>query len=161
MLAHILDLLGERREALSTISAWAERAKKQKNFSEQQFNAYQKHLEEVLPRDFLQTRRFADLQHTGRYLKALTLRVSRAEHSPTKDAQKAERLKPFIRAPQHLASPEDISLVCAQKWREYQQMVEEFRVSIFAPELGTAMPVSEKRLKQKWREVEDNCRRVE
>jgi len=40
-------------------------------------------------------------------------------------------------------------------------MIEEFRVSIFAPELGTAMPVSEKRLTKLWQEVENQCRRVE
>ena len=39
--------------------------------------------------------------------------------------------------------------------------VEEYRVSIFAPELGTSFPVSEKRLKKKWQEVEDDCLRVE
>jgi ATP-dependent helicase HrpA len=34
-------------------------------------------------------------------------------------------------------------------------------VSIFAPELGTAQPVSEQRLAQQWQEVENCCRSVE
>jgi ATP-dependent helicase HrpA len=33
-------------------------------------------------------------------------------------------------------------------------MIEEFKVSLFAQELGTAYPVSEKRLDKKWREIE-------
>jgi ATP-dependent helicase HrpA len=33
-------------------------------------------------------------------------------------------------------------------------MIEEFKVSLFAQELGTPYPVSEKRLDKKWREIE-------
>jgi ATP-dependent helicase HrpA len=40
-------------------------------------------------------------------------------------------------------------------------MVEEFRVSVFAPEMGTAFPVSEKRLYAQMQQAEDVCRRVE
>jgi ATP-dependent helicase HrpA len=32
-------------------------------------------------------------------------------------------------------------------------MLEEFRVSLFAQQLGTKMPVSEKRLTQQWQKV--------
>ncbi|MCI5147374.1 MAG: DUF3418 domain-containing protein, partial [Candidatus Electrothrix sp. AR3] len=34
-------------------------------------------------------------------------------------------------------------------------------VSVFAPEIKTAMPISEKRLKQQWQRVEESCRRME
>ena len=37
----------------------------------------------------------------------------------------------------------------------YRWMTEEFRVSLFAQELGTAVPVSEKRLDQQWARVAD------
>ena len=50
---------------------------------------------------------------------------------------------------------------CAASRREFAALVEEFRVSIFAPELGTAQPVSEQRLAQQWQEVENCCRSVE
>ncbi len=36
---------------------------------------------------------------------------------------------------------------------EYALMLEEFRVAVFAQELGTAMPVSAARLDKKWREI--------
>ena len=35
----------------------------------------------------------------------------------------------------------------------YRWMTEEYRVSIFAQELGTAVPASEKRLDQQWLKV--------
>ena len=36
---------------------------------------------------------------------------------------------------------------------EYRWMVEEFRISLFAQELGTAKPVSAQRLDKVWEEV--------
>ena len=41
--------------------------------------------------------------------------------------------------------------------REYQEMIEEFKVSLFAQELGTALPVSAKRLDKKWQEIDQLC----
>ena len=58
----------------------------------------------------------------------------------------------------HFNNPTLPCRVCQQ---EYLELLEEFRISIFAPELGTAQPVSEQRLLQKWQEVENICRRVE
>ena len=87
--------------------------------------------------------------------------IERAEHAPLKDAKKAERLaKPLARLQQmtHFKSP---TMRCQSCQQQYLQLLEEFRVSIFAPELGTAQPVSEQRLLQKWQEVENICRRVE
>jgi ATP-dependent helicase HrpA len=37
--------------------------------------------------------------------------------------------------------------------REYRWMLEEFRVSLFAQELGTARPVSAKRLDECWKQA--------
>jgi ATP-dependent helicase HrpA len=56
-----------------------------------------------------------------------------------------------------IAEEKNISLSVLQKTalQEYRWMLEEFRVSLFAQELGTAFPVSEKRLKKKWREILD------
>ena len=101
------------------------------------------------------------LQHKPRYLQALALRIERAEHSPLKDRKKAERLvTPVARVHQmtHFNNPTLACLTCQQ---EYLELLEEFRVSLFAPELGTAQPVSEKRLLQQWQAVENICRRVD
>ncbi|MCI5124203.1 MAG: DUF3418 domain-containing protein, partial [Candidatus Electrothrix sp. AR5] len=54
-----------------------------------------------------------------------------------------------------------IAAPCREAVMLYRRMVEEFRISVFAPEIGTAMPISEKRLKLQWQQVEESCRRVE
>jgi ATP-dependent helicase HrpA len=70
-------------------------------------------------------------------LRAIQIRAERAALNPAKDAEKARQLAGFAdwkkRAPE--ASRETI------RW-----MLEEFRVSLFAQELGTAHPVSAQRL---------------
>ena len=54
-----------------------------------------------------------------------------------------------------------VSAECMQVIDEYRLLVDEYRVSVFAPEIGTKVPVSEKRLQKKWLDVENICLRVE
>jgi ATP-dependent helicase HrpA len=161
LLARVIETLRQRRMVNNTITQWAARAKANKNYQESRHKDYLNALGQILPESFLQTLHAGQLQHKTRYLQALALRIERAEHSPLKDDKKADRLRtPVARVQQmtHFNNPTPPCLVCQQ---EYLALLEEFRVSIFAPELGTAQPVSEQRLLQKWREVESICRRVE
>ncbi|MDF9833557.1 ATP-dependent helicase HrpA [Ereboglobus sp. PH5-5] len=76
------------------------------------------------------------LSQFPRYLKAMRLRAERHKQNPAKDAERAKQLAPYEKAAASLAAdprPE------AQTFR---WLVEEFRVSLFAQELGTAEPVS-------------------
>ena len=88
----------------------------------------------LLPPDFLRTTPYAQLPHFPRYLKGMKLRAERWRQNPAKDAERAAQLAPYV--------------VAAGKLREreggeaFRWLVEEFRVSLFAQELGTAEPVS-------------------
>jgi ATP-dependent helicase HrpA len=42
----------------------------------------------------------------------------------------------------------------SEKLHEYRWLLEEFRISLFAQELGTAKPASSKRLEVVWRECQ-------
>jgi len=92
----------------------------------------------LVPPDFPAQTPFARLAHLPRYLKAIQVRAERAQHKPAKDAAKAAQLLPFEgwrkRVP--LESRE------AFRW-----LLEEFRVSLFAQELGTLESVSAQKLK--------------
>jgi ATP-dependent helicase HrpA len=161
LLDQVQTTLQQRRMVHTRIREWASRARANRSFQPERQDEYLAALEQIVPEHFLHTLRPEQLQHKPRYLQALALRIERAEHSPLKDDKKGERLrKPLARLEQlrHFNSPTLPCLACQQ---EYLELLEEFRVSIFAPELGTAQPVSEQRLAQKWQEVEDICRRVE
>ena len=88
----------------------------------------------LVPPNVLQVTPYAQLPHFSRYLKAMKLRAERSRKNPVKDAERAAQLAPYVAAVGRLRGREDGE---ALRW-----LVEEFRVSLFAQELGTAEPVS-------------------
>ncbi|MCA1963456.1 MAG: ATP-dependent RNA helicase HrpA [Prosthecobacter sp.] len=94
-------------------------------------------LDRLLPPDVLLITPHAQLQHLPRYLKAIQVRAERATLNPAKDHDKALAISDFADWPREVSDAN----------REaFRWLFEEFRVSIFAQELGTAQPVSIKRL---------------
>jgi ATP-dependent helicase HrpA len=88
----------------------------------------------LLPADFLRVTPYAQLAHFPRYLKAMRLRAERARKNPAKDAERAKQIAAYAAAAAKFRAREGGE---AFRW-----LVEEFRVSLFAQELGTAEPVS-------------------
>jgi ATP-dependent helicase HrpA len=92
----------------------------------------------MLPPDFLRRTPFERVQHLPRYLRGMLVRAERWKRDAAKDASRAKELAPFVAAvKKHDDSAGDL------RW-----LVEEFRVSLFAQELGTAEPVSAVRLER-------------
>jgi ATP-dependent helicase HrpA len=82
--------------------------------------------------NFLATTPYLQLAHFPRYLKAMRLRCERWKQNPAKDAERAAILAPYTRMARETGQNSD-----RVRW-----LVEEFRVSLFAQELGTAEAVS-------------------
>ena len=95
-------------------------------------------LQRLIPADFLARTPHAQLPHLHRYLRAIQIRAERAAVSPAKDAEKARQLAPFVQGE---------TRVPAVQREAFRWMLEEFRVSLFAQELGTAQPASAQRLR--------------
>ena len=92
----------------------------------------------LLPADFLQHMPFERVQHLPRYLRGMQVRAERWKRDAAKDATRAKELAPFTAAMKRLGA----------RAGELRWQVEEFRVSLFAQELGTAEPVSAVRLER-------------
>jgi ATP-dependent helicase HrpA len=92
----------------------------------------------LLPPDFLRTTPFERVRHLPRYLRGRQVRADRWKRDAAKDAQRAAELAPFVAAVKKRGPAAG----------ELRWLVEEFRVSLFAQELGTAEPVSAVRLKR-------------
>lgn len=161
LLAHTERLLHLRRHVVTALTTWQSRQQKSKSFHPAQTEDITKHLETLLPSDFLLVRSPAQLQHCDRYLQALKVRIERMEQNPLKDQQKQKRLTIMVNRFDHIKEFSSHDKQCSKAKELYTTMVEEFRVSVFAPELGTALPVSEKRLTKQWQEVINHCRQVE
>jgi ATP-dependent helicase HrpA len=103
----------------------------------------------LLPPRFLEQISFDRLKELPRYLKALLTRLERAALNPQKDAERAAQLAPYAQVVAGFAAkPSSVPEVRAMQ-EEFRWLVEEFKVSLFAQELGTAVPISAKRLDQK------------
>ena len=111
-------------------------------------NMWADELDELLPRKFLATTSFAQLTHLPRYLKALATRMDRAKLNPVKDKERAQQIGPYAAKLKALAANPPKPVAARQRLEELRWMVEEYKVSLFAQELGTAFPVSPKRLDQ-------------
>lgn len=84
-------------------------------------------------------------QHLPRYLKALARRLEKAPGNRQRDAELAARVRPAMHALEQLSarvhSDEQHAEIARLQW-----LIEELRVSLFAQDLKTAIPVSEKRI---------------
>ena len=107
----------------------------------------EQHLRTLMPKRFarhIPYVRWADLH---RYLRALRIRAERMALDPLKDADKRSQLEPW---PDVLRQLQHTSLAHAELQRldEFRWMLEELRVSVFAPEVRTAFPSSTKRMER-------------
>jgi ATP-dependent helicase HrpA len=84
------------------------------------------------------------LRHLPRYLRAMRLRAERLANDPVRDQQRMLELLPFAEALQRAAGQGEPAR--SADWQALRWALEELRVSLFAQELGTAEPVSPKRL---------------
>ena len=113
-----------------------------------------KELDTLLPGNFLEIISFERLPNLPRYLKALLLRAERAAMNPTKDQDRARQLAPYLEKLRLSRSKPPESMAARDQIEEFRWMIEEFKVSLFAQELGTAMPVSPKRLDQQFEQLQ-------
>ena len=105
-------------------------------------------LNELFCKDFLTTVPLSQLAHYPRYLKAIHYRLERYRDDPARDESRRadiERLAvPLMRARAARRGQPDPRL------DEFAWMLQELRVSLFAQQLRTPMPVSVKRLERVW-----------
>lgn len=91
------------------------------------------------------------LKHYRRYLDAITIRLERARLNPSSDAARQQVIDCHWGRYRELVASDGLRLADQSTLVEYRWMVEELRVSLFAQELTTPTPVSEKRLDAKWK----------
>ena len=112
------------------------------------YEAIREHLDTLIYSGFMRRTPPAQLQHLPRYLQAVRLRLERLARDPAKDAQKYARLAPFWHRYAQRRGARETPELDAFRW-----LLEEFRVSLFAQELKTAVGVSPQRLEKAWETV--------
>jgi ATP-dependent helicase HrpA len=108
----------------------------------------QQQLAQLLTQRFLIETPYAQLTHFPRYLKAIALRIDKLKADPARDQRALAELQPLLQSYLRVAAQRrDIS---DPRMNEFRWLLEELRVSLFAQELRTPMPVSVKRLQKIW-----------
>ena len=103
-------------------------------------------LAKLLPPRFLANASWERLQQFTRYLKAMRMRAERWAVNPIKDQEKARQIVPYIQRWQALQARKNLSAEQVNAARELRWLIEELKVSLYAQELGTSVPISPKRL---------------
>ena len=90
---------------------------------------------------------WARLQHFPRYLQACALRLEKLRADPARDARLLAELRPLLAA--WLRAPRPLG----EELEQFGWLLEELRVSLFAQQLKTPVPVSAKRLAKLWQSI--------
>ena len=112
-------------------------------------------LARLVPETFISIYDQQRLDHLNRYIQAAAIRARRAAVDFEKDHAKAREIAMFTQGLNQALS--ELSPRASDEKRQavedYFWMIEEYKVSVFAQELKTAIPVSAKRLEQKLGEI--------
>ncbi len=109
----------------------------------------QAQLQGLIHKRFIADNEYSQLAHFPRYLKAINVRLEKLRGNPSRDAQLMAEWQgaasQFQRTLKNQAVKNNDPRMLDFRW-----MLEELRVSLFAQELRTPMPVSAKRLQKVW-----------
>ncbi len=114
------------------------------------YNDMRSQLDDMLYEGFLHDLDPARLEHYPRYLEAMRIRLASVEKDPHRDAIRMQEIESFWQ--QYLQLLEQGHEYDADV-DEYRWLMEEFRVSLFAQQLGTKQKVSVQRLQKAWRKI--------
>ncbi|MCK5902012.1 MAG: ATP-dependent RNA helicase HrpA [Cocleimonas sp.] len=116
------------------------------------------HLNCLVYPNFLDALTLHELRQYPRYFKGLQRRLDKLMDSHHRDRGLRLQIQTHWQRYQLLIEKENgreasFSQQKKEALQHYRWMLEEFRISLFAQELGTALPISEKRLKKYWRGI--------
>ncbi len=110
-------------------------------------------LDRLVFRGFLQAVPWERLRHHPRYLRALALRLEKLPLDPGRDQRWIRELQQVQEAWLERWQAACEKGVVDERLEEIRWLIEELRISLFAQEVKTAVPVSVKRIRKRWNEL--------
>jgi len=124
-----------------------------KNFPQVQ-REIEEQLAYMLPKNFVAATAWERLQHFPRYLKAIALRLDKLRADPARDARFAAEFNPLWQMWLREDLKQKKQGVTDAQLDQFRWLLEELRVSLYAQELRTPVPVSVKRLQKMWQSMQ-------
>jgi ATP-dependent helicase HrpA len=112
----------------------------------------QNQLDALVGKRFVVDTPYMQLSHFPRYLKGMALRIDKLRADATRDARQFAEFQPLLQHYQRAVSQR--GGVVDPRLAEFRWLLEELRISLFAQELRTPMPVSVKRLYKVWESMQ-------
>ncbi|MBN2655654.1 MAG: ATP-dependent RNA helicase HrpA [Spirochaetales bacterium] len=114
-------------------------------------------LEAVCPADFLHRYSEERLYDLPRYLKAIEIRAERGALDPSKDEERVAKMQSVLNQRKKMLEEmhEGVSAEKKEAVEEFDWLLQEFRVSVFAQQLKTKVKVSQKRLIDRIHEIRE------
>jgi ATP-dependent helicase HrpA len=112
----------------------------------------QNQLDALIGKRFVIDTPYAQLAHFPRYLKGIALRVDKLKADSLRDARQFAEFQPLLQNYQRALAMR--GGVMDVRLAEFRWLLEELRISLFAQELRTPMPVSVKRLHKVWESMQ-------
>ncbi|MDA3915962.1 MAG: ATP-dependent RNA helicase HrpA [Deltaproteobacteria bacterium] len=107
-----------------------------------------KNLKNLAPHNFLDIYTYERITNLNRYIACIAIRAQRAADNPVKEEKKILQLTKYNRYLESLLSSlsQRSTLEKSQKIEEFFWLLEEYKISLFAPEIKTAVKISATRL---------------
>ncbi|MFL9895322.1 ATP-dependent RNA helicase HrpA [Paraburkholderia sp. RL17-381-BIF-C] len=109
-------------------------------------------LDGLIGKRFVVDTPYTQLAHFPRYLKGIALRIDKLKADPARDARQYAEFQPLLQNYQRAVAQR--GGVLDPRLSEFRWLLEELRISLFAQELRTPMPVSVKRLHKVWESMQ-------
>ncbi|USE34632.1 ATP-dependent RNA helicase HrpA [Endozoicomonas sp. SCSIO W0465] len=113
------------------------------------------HVQRLLQPGFMTSAGMEWLSHYPRYFRAIEVRLEKLPTQVNRDRAWTEELTLLQQKYEKRRETHRQHKVVDPNLQQFYWMVEEYRVSLFAQQLGTRFPVSDKRLRKLWEAVED------
>ncbi|HVT90721.1 MAG TPA: ATP-dependent RNA helicase HrpA [Tepidisphaeraceae bacterium] len=109
------------------------------------------HLSALVPKAFMVSTPPQWLRHLPRFVQAAEMRLTKlTDAGLSRDMRNAATISPLWKQYIERANEHRLRGIVDPELDQYRWMLEELRVSLFAQELGTSIPISEKRLEKQW-----------
>ena len=105
-------------------------------------------LANLLPKGFISATGYEQLRQLPRYLRAISYRLDKMKDDPYRDQTNLAKVQQLQREYEDALSRVPRGRRPSEELRQARWLIEEFRVSLFAQQMGTATTVSEKRIRK-------------
>ncbi len=143
--------LRKRRSVAEQLAAFSAKSKAKGHFYREGYGRLEQELQAIFPVQVLYKN--PDYLEISRQLDYLSLRLERFYVSPLKDEQKCQQITPFTAKLQSIDCMQQFPCEAEDALQKYREMLLEFKISVFAPEIKRRFPVSPKKLEAQWQQT--------